>query len=640
MRFTLASVVLGLSISASCTHLSLSPRLHEHRRAAPSGWVPVRRAEPTASLPIRIGLAQSNLANLDSYLLSVSDPASPSYGQHWSAAKIAETFRPSTDAVDAVRTWLLANGVPGHAIKLASGGAWMHADVAVADAERLLGTQYHVYQHSDGTEQVACADKYHLPEHLRAHVELVLPTLNFDVDRRAAKARRSVVSAVAPRDARSPSFSPSFPVPRSEAQQPDPSSVEHCGSVITPACVRALYGFDYNFTTPSNNSIGIVEYSPEVYLPKDLDMFFQNFSSSLVGTRPNLISIDGGQNNVTIGAYLGEADLDLQYAMALVGESQTVNLYQTGDGLHYASYNNFLDALDGSYCTYEGGDDPAHDAVFPDPQGGYQGPESCGTAPLSHVISTSYTYDEEAFTPAYMQRQCNEYAKLGLMGVTFLFSSGDFGVAGYDNECLISNGTLAKGGSKFVPTWPSTCPYVTSIGATQLPAGGSVNDKEVACQTLISSSGGFSNVFALPDYQKSAVQTFLKNYPPSYPSAVWNATGLSRGFPDLSANGANYSVADNGTWTKLSGTSASTPVIAAMLAAVNDARAAAGKNPVGFINPTIYSASFADAFHDITGGTNPGCGTAGFSAQPGWDPVTGLGTPNFPKLLELWKALP
>lgn len=54
----------------------------------------------------------------------------------------------------------------------------------------------------------------------------------------------------------------------------------------------------------------------------------------------------------------------------------------------------------------------------------------------------------------------------------------------------------------------------------------------------------------------------------------------------------------------------------------------------------IYSASFASAFHDVTNGTNPGCGTAGFSTAKGWDPVTGLGTPNFPKLVSKWLALP
>ena len=92
---------------------------------------------------------------------------------------------------------------------------------------------------------------------------------------------------------------------------------------------------------------------------------------------------------------------------------------------------------------------------------------------------------------------------------------------------------------------------------------------------------------------------------------------------------------------------------------VNDARLAVGKSPIGFINPTvsvsrtdqysffsrtiamkIYSSSFADAFNDITLGGNPGCGTPGFSSVPGWDPVTGLGTLNFPKLLAKWLLLP
>ena len=54
----------------------------------------------------------------------------------------------------------------------------------------------------------------------------------------------------------------------------------------------------------------------------------------------------------------------------------------------------------------------------------------------------------------------------------------------------------------------------------------------------------------------------------------------------------------------------------------------------------IYSSTFQKAFNDITNGTNPGCGTEGFSAQPGWDPVTGVGTPNFPKLLALWLLKP
>ena len=72
----------------------------------------------------------------------------------------------------------------------------------------------------------------------------------------------------------------------------------------------------------------------------------------------------------------GESDLDLQYAMALVGKSQPVTLYQVGDLVEGASFNNLLDALDGSYCTFEGGDDPTQDGIYPDPYnvtGAYKG---------------------------------------------------------------------------------------------------------------------------------------------------------------------------------------------------------------------------------------------------------------------------
>lgn len=88
------------------------------------------------------------------------------------------------------------------------------------------------------------------------------------------------------------------------------------------------------------------------------------------------------------------------------------------------------------------------------------------------------------------------------------------------------------------------------------------------------------------------------------------------------------------------GTSASAPTTASIITLINDARIAVGKGPVGFINPSIYSPLFKDAFNDITTGGNQGCGTPGFTATTGWDPVTGVGTPNFERLLALWLVLP
>ena len=63
-----------------------------------------------------------------------------------------------------------------------------------------------------------------------------------------------------------------------------------------------------------------------------------------------------------------------------------------------------------------------------------------------------------------------------------------------------------------------------------------------------------------------------------------------------------------------------------------------GKGRLGFINPALYANP--EVLIDITNGTNPGCGTLGFEAASGWDPVTGLGTPNYPKMLELFLSLP
>jgi tripeptidyl-peptidase-1 len=111
-----------------------------------------------------------------------------------------------------------------------------------------------------------------------------------------------------------------------------------------------------------------------------------------------------------------------------------------------------------------------------------------------------------------------------------------------------------------------------------------------------------------------------------------------RGTPDVSANGAKLQYYMNGGLAENYGTSLSAPIWASVITLLNEKRAEYGKGPVGFINPVLYE--HPEVFHDITQGHNPGCGTDGFEAVEGWDPVTGLGTPNYPKLLELFLKLP
>lgn len=179
---------------------------------------------------------------------------------------------------------------------------------------------------------------------------------------------------------------------------------------------------------------------------------------------------------------------------------------------------------------------------------------------------------------------------------------------------------------------------MTAVGATQIPTGtdlttaiASGTQPETASETVIYSGGGFSNYFTIPSYQADAVNTFLTDYPPDYTAARYNTSG-SRAYPDVSANGANYVVAIDGGFELVYGTSASSPVFGSIITLINNELVAAGKSPVGFINPTLYE--YPDVLNDITEGSNQGCDTDGFESQPGWDRKS-TSPPTFWREMEL-----
>ena len=157
---------------------------------------------------------------------------------------------------------------------------------------------------------------------------------------------------------------------------------------------------------------------------------------------------------------------------------------------------------------------------------------------------------------------------------------------------------------------------------------------------LISSGGGFSNFWARPLYQNRSVEKFLSTSDSLPPISLFNISG--RAYPDVALIGHNYPILVGGKYYIQDGTSASTPVFAAMLTLINDARLNAGKPPIGFANPALYFIAMTnpDVFHDIGSGKNnccaavknPVCCKYGFTAQNGFNPVTGLGSVNFGKL--------
>lgn len=124
-------------------------------------------------------------------------------------------------------------------------------------------------------------------------------------------------------------------------------------------------------------------------------------------------------------------------------------------------------------------------------------------------------------------------------------------------------------------------------------------------------------MFPRPAYQNSAVDGYLKALG-STNAGRYNVSG--RGYPDVSVHGTNFAISVNRTVRTVGGTSASAPTFASIVALVNDRLIGAGKRPMGFLNPLLYSKGAA-AFNDITKGSNPGCGGGGFPALAGWDPV-------------------
>lgn len=233
--------------------------------------------------------------------------------------------------------------------------------------------------------------------------------------------------------------------------------------------------------------------------------------------------------------------------------------------------------------------------------------------------------------------------KLSLQGVSIVVASGDNGVAVDDKDsCLGENGTV------FQPDFPAICPYITTVGGTTLPKGGDpYNPNEIAAASY-GSGGGFSNVFERPEYQRAAVEEYFSRVDLSYPyyesvdnssfaqnGGIYNRIG--RAYPDVSAIGEHILVFWKGGPVVGGGTSASAPIFAAMLTRINEERIAAGRPTVGFVNPLLYA--HPEVFRDVTEGSNPACKSDGFPAAPGWDPVTGLGSPKYDRMLELFMGV-
>ena len=273
----LAPLILLASALVAAKPVFPSYALHERRAYIPSGWSWVQRHDAASVLPLRFGLAQTNVHHMDEYVNDVSHPDSPNYGNHWSAEKVAKMFAPASETVDAVHGWLIDAGFVRERVRVASSRGWIEVNATVEEAESLLRAEYHVYRHGESgqkhigssldfssvkcmsgarvlTGPTAC-DEYYLPEHVRPHVELVMPTVHFDAAIRKHGSDGSAMKVGRPGFRRGLKSGGTIDVHSEIAED----SVDRCDVHITPACLRRLYGIPDSWQPKAadRNSLGI-----------------------------------------------------------------------------------------------------------------------------------------------------------------------------------------------------------------------------------------------------------------------------------------------------------------------------------------------------------------------------------------------
>lgn len=422
----------------------------------------------------------------------------------------------------------------------------------------------------------------------------------------------------------------------------DPQSYSTDGGVInfigyqgaTPARICELYGVPPQTPRAQRTGAaatiaqGVVEFTDVTepghgFFTEDLVTFMTNLSISdfLVS---DLVTINGQAN-----VFQGETSLDIELIM---GVSPGVRTYlynaEYGTGTTCAEYDcSFLTLLSDIAA----------------------GTGALGQQPAS-VWSISYGGPEEGMPIEYLE---SRFRALSGSGVTIVASSGDDG-AGWDSEVTL------------VAEFPSSAPSVVGAGATAIVLdpvnGGTDGVSEIVCSdadlNVITSGGGFSPNFVSSSFQEAFVNSYIaprraaleaRGAPSDVVDQLYPSSPAMQGTPDIAALGANIITVINQRIELLYGTSASAPILASIITRINIERLSRGQSTMRYFTEFAYGAKLngTGAFVDVVSGSNCAAEYSGplngllmsyndtqcYAAGPGWDPVSGLGTVNYPALL-------
>lgn len=379
-----------------------------------------------------------------------------------------------------------------------------------------------------------------------------------------------------------------------------PPPFEHAQSCFTPHALRTAYAIDaltaQGYTGKGQTIIDIVSYGSPT-LQRDVDIFDRQFGLPPISIRvvAPLGTVPFNPANREMVGWAEETELDVQIMHAIAPGAQIVVMTSP------------VDEKEGTLGLPE-----------------FLRLEQYAVAHhLGQIFSQSYAASEATLTDSAGQQLIKTFSAFyeqitTRQGITIVSGSGDNGATDYADIAMTKLSATA------VVNFPADVPWVTAVGGTTLFRS-AVGYHESAWSN---SGGGTSAFFSEPSFQRGmspSVQSLLAGH---------------RGLPDIAADANPLTAMTdyiNGQWTQIGGTSASTPFWAALVAIADQM---AGHS-LGFINPALYklatSQRFQSDFRDITSGSNEVNNAMlhvqGFRAEPGWDAVTGWGTPQASQLI-------
>lgn len=357
-----------------------------------------------------------------------------------------------------------------------------------------------------------------------------------------------------------------------------PAAAATTAAPLTAPQVAGFYKFPAN-TDGTGQTIAIIELGGG-YTTSDLDSYFSGLG---LATPPvTAVGVDGGSNSPGQPAD-GEVELDIEVAGAVAPKAAQVVYFAPNTD------QGFIDAIS----------------------------EAIHATPAPIAVSISWGQSEDQWSAQSRSAMDSAIADAAVLGVTVTVAAGDNGSSDDPNS---TSGVHCD--------FPASSPHALACGGTKLEGDVSTYTiaSEVVWNELANSEGagggGVSDVFPLPSWQANAGVPAPAGSGPAAPG---------RGVPDVAGNAdpvTGYLVIVDGQRQPIGGTSAVAPLWAGLIARLAQA---AGKK-FGLLQPLIYAGvtpgAAAPGFNDIVEGNN-----GAYKAGPGWDPCTGLGSPDGEALL-------